>query len=79
MIVTVLNLLGCRRFTFKFFSFKFCNLKELFKNPVSRGSVSSSLIPVGCLQLVWAEDELEKGTYMLLEDKLIPNFSKSNQ
>lgn len=59
------------------FSFKFCNLKELFKNPESR-SVSLSLIPVGCLQLVLAEDELEKDTYMLLEYKLIPNFSKLN-
>lgn len=78
MIVTVLSLLGCRRFTCIFFSFKFCNLKELFKNPESRRSVSLSLIPVGCLQLVLAEDELEKDTYMLLEYKLIPNFSKLN-
>lgn len=39
-------------------------------------SVSLSTIPVGCLQLLWVEDEPEEGTYMLLEHKLFSNFSK---
>lgn len=78
MIIMVLNLPGCRRFIFDFFSFRFSYLKKFFKKPESRGSVSLSLTPVGCLQLAWAEGEVANYTYMFLEYKLIPNFSKSH-
>jgi len=75
MIITVLSLLGCRRFKF-IFVLQILQFKRILKETSSRGSVSLSPIPVGCLQLVWAE--LEKDTYTLLEYKLIPNFSKLN-